>query len=232
MAETGTRASKGVAFIVTKLRNRIASYLIILTALGLASVGLDCASDTATCVTENAEVYLVVTAGDWDDTEVLLLDGGPVPAEDIESFLLTVDRIILKTSADEDSVEAEEDSTEHIVVFDASEQPAVDNEVDLVDLTNLSYILFSAEVPPDDYAQIRMEIAGPHLRLVGDPVGEYRTNISLTASGRLFANVDLAISAGERVYLRLVLDRIHLVEKGNGDFVLTPKLGVEILPEL
>ena len=54
----------------------------------------------------------------------------------------------------------------------------------------------------------------------------------VTASGRLFANVDLAISAGERVYLRLVLDRIHLVEKGNGDFVLTPKLGVEILPEL
>jgi hypothetical protein len=225
-------AQKGVALIVTGLRSHIASYIVVLAVLALASAGLNCASDTATCVTENAEVYLVVTAGEWDDTEPLTLDGGPVPAEDIESFLLTVDRIILKTSADEDSTEAEEDSTEHIVVFDASGQPAVDNEIDLVDLTNLSDILFSAEVPPDDYAQIRMEITGPHLRLVGDPAGEYRTNVSLTANGRLFANVDLAISPGERVYLHLILDRIHLIEKGNGDFVLTPKLGVEILPTL
>ena len=155
-----------------------------------------------------------------------------MPVDEIESFLLVVDRIILKSSADDDSAEAEEDSTEKVVVFDAVEQLAVDNEIDLVDLANLSDVLSSSEVPPDDYTRIRMEISNPRLRLIGDPAGEYRTNVSLTANGRLFANVDLAISSGETVYLRLVLDGIHLVETGGSDFVLTPQLGVEILPEL
>ena len=158
--------------------------------------------------------------------------GGPVPLEEIESFLLKVDRIVLNRSAEDDSAEVEEGSAGKVVVFDASEEPAVDNEIDLVDLTNLSDILSSAEVPPDNYTQIRMEISDPRLNLVGDPLEEYRTNVSLTANGRLFSSVDLTISSGETVYLHLLVDRIHLVEKGNGDFVLTPQLEVEILPEL
>lgn len=218
---------------MTRQRSKhVAFRFMICTALALASVSLNCGSgnpaDTSGCA-EYGEVQVMITAGVWEDAEVLAQGGGPVPLDEIESFLLTVDRIILNTSTEGDSTEADEDSTGKVVVFDASEQPAVDNEIDLVDLTNLSDILSSAEVPPDGYTQIRMEIADPRLRLVGDAEGEYRTNISLTANGRLFSKVDLAVVAGETVYLRLVLDRIHLVEKGNGDFVLTPQLRVEIL---
>jgi hypothetical protein len=202
-------------------------------ALALTFVGINCGSDnpadTAGCA-EYGQVQVIITAGVWEEAELLAQGGGPVPLDEIESFLLTVDRIILNTSAEDDSAEAEEDSTGKIVVFDASEQPTTDNEIDLVDLTNLSDILSSAEVPPDHYTQIRLEIADPRLRLVGDPEDEYRTNISLTANGRLFSNVGLTVVAGETAYVRLVVDRIHLVEKGNGDFVLTPQLRVEILP--
>ncbi len=208
------------------------SVRIMCVCLVLALAGLHCGSDRSTDATEYAEVQVLVSAGVWEGVESLVQEGGPVPVDEIESFILTVDRIILNTSAEDDSAEAEEDSTEKVVVFDASEHPAVDNEIDLVDLANLSDILSSSEVPPDDYCQIRMEIDDPRLRLIGDPAGEYRTNVSLTANGRLFSNVDLAISPGETVYLRLVLDRIHLVETGDSNFVLTPQLGVEILPEL
>ena len=208
------------------------SLSIICACLVLGLAGLNCGSDKSTDTAEYAEVRVLVTTGAWQGTESLVQEGGPVPVDEIESFLLVVDRIILKSSADDDSAEAEEDSTEKVVVFDAVEQLAVDNEIDLVDLANLSDVLSSSEVPPDDYTRIRMEISNPRLRLIGDPAGEYRTTVSLTANGRLFANVDLAISPGETVYLRLVLDGIHLVETGGSDFVLTPQLGVEILPEL
>jgi hypothetical protein len=135
-----------------------------------------------------------------------------------------VDRIILNTTEDGDS-------TEKVVLFDASEQPAVDNELDLVDLTKVHEMVAGAQVPAGDYGKIEIEISDPRLRLVGDPVGEYRTNLQLTANGRLFAQVELAMAEGQEFDLHLVLNRIHLVEKGNGDFVLTPQLRVEILPE-
>jgi hypothetical protein len=144
-----------------------------------------------------------------------------VDPEDIEVFLIAVDRITLKVVADDDSVGG-------IVVFDASEQPAADNEIDLVDLTELSEIVSSAEVPPGEYAQIRMEISDPRLRLVGDAAGEYRTNVKLTANGRLFAQVQLVLPEGETVDVHLLLDRIHLVKRGDGDFVLTPQLRVAL----
>jgi hypothetical protein len=220
--------------VAMKAKHRITAISTTVICLGLAAmlVGLNCGSDKSTEATGYGEVRLVVAAGEWEDGVLLGLGAAPVPVEDIESFLLTVDRISLNVSAEDDTAEAEEDSTGIIIVFDASEQPAVDNEIDLVDLENLSDILSSAEVPAGDYGQIRMEISDPRLRLVGDAVGEYRTNVSLTANGRLFANVDLVISPGETTYLRLVLDRIHLVETGGGDFVLTPQLRVEVLSEL
>jgi hypothetical protein len=221
-------------------RTSIAGFLAVCTALTVASFSLNCGSDSSlNCgsddpagTTEYGEVQIVVGAGAWEDLQSLAAGGGPVPQDEIESFLLRVDRIILNVAAEDDSAEAEADSTGKIVIFDASQEPTADNEIDLADLTNLSDIMSSAQVPPGGYQQIRLEIADPRLNLVGDTAGEYRTNVSLTANGRLFANVDLVISPGDTIYLHLVLDRIHLVEKGNGDFVLTPKLEVEILPEL
>jgi hypothetical protein len=204
----------------------------LMISLAIALISLSCGSDssTGTSGSQYGEVYAVVGAGDWEEIEPLMLDGGPVPMEDIESFLLAVDRIIL--NAEDDSSEAEEDSSTKVVIFDAEVQPAVDNEIDLVDPGNLSDIFFAAEVPPGDYTQIRLEISDPRLDLFAETVEEYITDVHLTANGRLFASVDLTISEGDSVYLEILIDRIHLVEKGGGGYVLTPQLGVELVPEL
>jgi hypothetical protein len=165
-----------------------------------------------------------VSVEGWTGTAYTALAAGPVDPDSIESFLITIDRVILNPSADDDSLEG-------VMVFDATEQPAVDNEIDLKDLSELSQIVSGAEVPAGEYKQVRMEISDPRLRLVGDPAEQYRTNIKRTANGRLFAGVDLTILPDEVLDLELILNSLHLVEQGNGDFVLTPQLSVEIVTE-
>jgi hypothetical protein len=210
--------------------------MLILSAAVIV-IGLACGSDKSVESGGFGEVNVVVGAGTWEDGSVLALESGPVPAEEIESFLLDVGRIVLNAEAEDDTSEADDDSTHDdssnmVVIFDAEEQPEVDNEIDLIDLANLSGIISSAEVPVGLYSQIRLEIANPRLRFVDEELEDYLTNIQLTANGRMFAGVDLEISEGETVNLMLELNRIHLVEKGNGDFVLTPKLGVDVVSDL
>lgn len=198
--------------------------LIIFVALAAGFAGLRCGSEKLTGTAEYAYADVMLSVGSWAEAAYSPLVGGPVDMEAIESLLVMVDRVSLNVSA-------EDDSLGQVTVFDASEQPAVDNEIDLIDLAKLSTIVSGVEVPPGDYGQVRMEIADPRLALVGDPAGEYRTNVSLTANGRLFAEVELTIMPADTLDLHLVLEQLHLVEKGNGDFVLTPQLRVEIVPE-
>lgn len=194
---------------------------IVCVAIAIALLVMGCGSETCTEVGGSGSVKVTVSVGGWATSAYDLIASGPVDFEDIQSFLLTLERITMHVSAEDDSVEG-------VVVFDASEQSVVDNEIDLVDFSALSEIVFSAPVPAGDYEQIRMEISNPRLQLVGDAAEEYRTNVQLTANGRLFAEVDLTIQAGETLALDLILNDLHLVEKGNGDFVLTPQLRVEI----
>jgi hypothetical protein len=189
-----------------------------------------------------AEVRILVGAGSWQGSGDFIQLEAPVPVDAIETFLIDVDRILLY--AEDDSAEVEEtfadageDSAAKVVIFDAAEQPAVDNEIDLVDLTNLSDIISSAVVPPGEYVKVALEISNPRLALVGDSRVamaelEYITDVQLTANGRLFSSMDLLLAGGDTVNLELLLHEIHLVEKGGGGFVLTPQLRVEIVDDL
>jgi hypothetical protein len=219
-----------------------AKYNVFAAILCLALAGLGCSSSETTYSSDLAEVRIVVGAGSWQATEDLILLDAPVPMDDIESFLIDIDRILLhaeddSTETEEGFVDAEEDSSSRVVIFDAEEQSEVDNEIDLVDLTNLSDIIASSVVPPGEYVKVALEISNPRLELVGDPrvakaTLDYITDIQLTANGRLFSSMDLLLAGGDAVDLELILHEIHLVEKGGGGFVLTPQLRVEIVGEL
>ena len=199
---------------------RLYTPIVCLTA-ALVLKGIGCGSDTCTEPTGSGSLNVMVSVGGWAPVLDGLLAGGPVDLESIESFLLTVDRITIHVSSEDDSLEG-------VVVFDATEQPTVDNEINLVDLSTLSGLVASVPVPAGSYQQVRMEISDPHLRLVDDPPEEDRTDVHLTANGRLFAAVELNIVPGETLDLNLVLNDLHLVEQGHGGFVLTPQLRVEI----
>lgn len=196
--------------------------LLLCVASALALLGLNCGGDTCPGGRDHATVNVAVSVEGWAGAVYTTLEAGPVDPDSIETFLITIDRVILNPSADDDSLEG-------VVVFDATEQPAVDNEIDLKDLSQLSELVSGAQVPAGDYKQVRMEISDPQMRLVGDPAGEYRINIKRTANGRLFAGVDLTILPDEVLDLTLILNSLHLVEQGNGDFVLTPQLRVEVV---
>ena len=221
-----------------------AKYLVhvVVLCLACALAGLSCSSSETTYSSDMAEVRLVVGTGSWQALEGIALLDAPVPMDDIETFLIDIDRILLhaeddSAEAEEAFVDADEDSSNKVVIFDAEEQPDVDNEIDLVDLSNLSGIISSAMVPPGDYVKVVLEVSNPRLMLVGDARAtmidlEYLTNIQLTANGRMFSSVDLLLTGGDTVNLELLLHEIHLVEKGNGDYVLTPQLRVEIVEDL
>jgi hypothetical protein len=208
----------------TECKTRWTSVLLLCVVVTVVSLSLSCGSDPCSDQGNYATVSVGVSVEGWTATSYAALAAGPVDPDTIETFLIIIDRIILNPSADDDSLEG-------VVVFDATEQPAVDNEIDLKDLSGLHEMVSGAEVPAGDYEQVRMEISNPRLRLVGDPAGEYRTNIKRTANGRLFAGVELSILPDEVLDLNLVLNSLHLVEQGNGDFVLTPQLRVEIITE-
>jgi hypothetical protein len=184
-----------------------------------------------------AEVRILVGAGSWLPAGGSARLEAPVPVEDIDTFLIDVDRILLvaeddSAEAEEGFIDADQDSSIKVVIFDAEEQPGVDNEIDLVDLNNLSDIISASEVPPGDYVKVELEISNPRLLLAGDAPLDYLTNIQLTANGRMFASMDLLLIGGETVNLEILLHQIHLVKKGNGDFVLTPQLRVELVEDL
>jgi plastocyanin len=115
----------------------------------------------------------------------------------------------------------ESNSGDPVVLFSG----AVD--VDLMQLDELSEVLSSVVVPEGDYTKIRLAISNPRLTLTADP-GNVHTNVQLTANGRLFVSESFEVVDGEDQFLVLVFQGLHLIEKGNGDFVLTPQLRADV----
>jgi len=144
--------------------------------------------------------------------------------EEVEVEIVEVDM----EGIQDEVVEANETNGE-VVVFDAAAEPDADNEIDLVDLRNVSQIISFREILPGNYEQVRLEVSNPRLRLGADPEDEYRTNVMLTANGRVFITTDLTIPPDEKILVQIDFGGIHLVRKGNGDFVLTPQLRADIL---
>jgi hypothetical protein len=135
-----------------------------------------------------------------------------VSPNDVQSLTVTLTKIDLLTAD-----QAEEEKGGPVVIFEGA------TDVDLIDLTGVSTVLSNAEIPAGDYTKIRLEIENPRLIMKDDP-DTVITDVHLTANGRVFVNEDFSLVDGDNKLLLLDFGGIHLVENGNGNFVLTPQL--------
>lgn len=142
-----------------------------------------------------------------------------VPAGDIESLTLTVTEISVDRGGDANTDDP--DSPSKVVVFSG------EMEVNVKDLTGVSEVMSSAEIPAGTYTKIRMKISNPRLVLTADPETEI-TDIHLTANARLFVSEQFELPAGQNNLLILSFGGLHLVLQGNGSYTLTPQLDVTI----
>lgn len=117
--------------------------------------------------------------------------------------------------------EGEEEEGETVVVYEGA------FDVNLLDLTTLSEVLTTADIPAGKYCRIVLQIENPRLVLVADPETVI-TDIHLTANGRLFIKDRFEVGEQEDIIIVLNFGGIHLVQKGNGGYVLTPKVRAEV----
>lgn len=112
--------------------------------------------------------------------------------------------------------------TERIVVFTG------EKEVDLRDLSGISEVISTAELPAGSYCKIRLSIKNPRLILADDP-NTVLENVQLTANGRLFVQGGFELAEGDNSLVLLDFESFHLVQAGNsGKYVLTPQLRATI----
>ncbi len=199
--------------------------LICFVALILA-VGSGC---PRTVPTGKAKVTTAFTAdsGSFKNAIVKALstEKAVVAIDDVYSLTVTIDEIALDND-DDDAEEGEEGDDDKankakVVVFTGP------LDVNLLDLTAVSEALSTAEVPAGTYTKIRLAISNPRLVLNSDPNTEI-TNIKLTANGHLFINQTFTLQDGEQSLLLLDFGGIHLVQNGNGRYVLTPQLQADL----
>ena len=146
-----------------------------------------------------------------------------VEISDIESLTLTITEVSLDyAGADGNGDDGDDSDADAKVVAFAGTM-----DVDILDLMDISAVLSSAGLPAGVYDKIRLSITNPRLILKSDP-GNVITDIHLTANGRLFVSKSFELPAGELYLLILRFVDIHLVELGNGGYVLTPQLRADI----
>ncbi len=110
----------------------------------------------------------------------------------------------------------------HETVFEGSV------DVNVLDLTELSEVLSSVDIPAGEYCRVVIRIANPRLVLKSDP-NTVITNVHLTANGRLFIKDHFTLNEGDEVLIIVCFGSIHLVEAGNsGKYVLTPQLRADV----
>lgn len=166
-----------------------------------------------------------------------------VPIEEIDALNVTIERIVLVPVGTEDEDDEGDDpgddpgddegddakqdlppvSPEHVLVFEG------EMVVNLMDLTGVAEVVSQGEVPAGTYSQIRLNIANPELYRNG--AEEPETNIQLTANGRLFITGQFTIGDGASSVLLINFGGIHLVELGNGNYVLTPQIRADVTVE-
>lgn len=111
---------------------------------------------------------------------------------------------------------------QRIVVFEG------EKTVNLRDLSGISEVISTAELPAGYYVKIWLSIKDPQLILTDDP-DTVLTNVQLTANGRLFACAGFELLEGDNSLVMLDFESFHLVQAGNsGKYVLTPHLRVTV----
>lgn len=109
----------------------------------------------------------------------------------------------------------------HYTVFEGLE------DFDVVDPSGLSEILSSVPLPSGRYCKIRLYVEDPRLEL-DDGLG-VRTNVKLTANGRLFIGRHFELEPGTETLIEIVFEGLHLVEPGSSpDYILTPQMRAEV----
>lgn len=201
---------------------RILSFVCLM--LAFLAVGTGC---PRTVPTGKAKITTAFTTDSGSIKNVLLKALGNekavVATDDIYSLTVTIDEIALDKDDDTSDDEGDDDKANKskVVVFTGP------IDVNLLDLTNVSEALSTAEVPAGTYTKIRLAISNPRLVLNADPNTEI-TNIKLTANGYLFINQTFTLADGEQSLLLLDFGGIHLVLNGNGRYVLTPQLQADL----
>ena len=171
-------------------------------------------------------------SADMADDEVALIfdETGVFPYfSDVAEDILVGMAGTVEVVADEDGEDPEDDGGGsgsngggHVTVFEGA------FEVDVLELTTLSEVLTSEEIPAGRYCKIRLRIEDPRLVLVADPLTEL-TNVRLTANGRLFIGTKFEIEANRERIIVIDFGGIHLIDAGSsGQFVLTPQLRADV----
>jgi hypothetical protein len=140
--------------------------------------------------------------------------------ETVASLTVTVTEIALDNCSEGEG-EGEEDKAS-IVVFTGAK------DVDLRDLSGISEVISTAELPAGSYCKIRLSIENPRL-ILADAPETVLENVHLTANGHLFVSGGFELPEGESSLVLLDFESFHLVEAGNsGQYVLTPQLRATI----
>ena len=130
---------------------------------------------------------------------------------------------------DDNAIDDDDNGTGgHFTVFEGMQ------DFDVVDPSGLSEILSSADIPSGRYCKIRLYVEDPRLLLVEDEPFDpedppYRTNVQLTANGRLFIGRHFVLEPGGETLIEIIFEGLHLVEPGtSGKYVLTPQMRAEV----
>lgn len=99
-------------------------------------------------------------------------------------------------------------------------------DIDLLNLTDLSQILTTADVPAESYCRIFIRLENPRLVLASDPETVI-TDVHLTSNGRLFLKERFSIMEDEEILVLLDFGGIHLYRR-HGGYVLSPRLRADI----
>ena len=200
--------------------SRMAVFLGLVVSIGLTTMGCPPTNGTAKVTT--------MFTGDSQSVanamiKALVAKDGPVNVADIESLEVTITEINLDYAGDAGAMDDGDngDGTSKVNVFEGSEV------VDLVQLDGVNRLISLDEAPSGKYTKIRISFENPVLVLKSDLNTEI-TDIHLTANGRLFISQMFDLPANQQSVLLIDFGGLHLVMHGNGSFVLTPQLSVEL----
>jgi len=189
-------------------------------------VGLGCSGGSGSIETEGGTA-MVTALLTFDSQPALMPEvgaeslqlGAPVPVGEIESLTVTITEISLDRYVEDGG-----DDEPKILIFSGA------MDVNVLDLTEVSEVLSCVDVPAGLYTKIRLSITDPRLVLKSDPLTVI-TDIHLTANGWLFVSEEFELPEGESYLIILHFTGLHLVEQGNGGYVLTPQLRADIQVE-
>lgn len=208
---------------LNQARFRVATFVGFVATVGVLSIGCPPASNGTAKVT-------TLFTGDSQSLANALIGAlatkdGPVDVGDIESLTVKITEINLDFAGDAGDMDDGDngDGTSKVNVFEGSEV------VDLIQLAGVNRLISLDEAPAGKYTKIRISFEDPVLVLTSDPDTEISgDSIKLTANGNLFISQMFDLPADQQSVLLIDFGGLHLVMNGNGDFVLTPQLAVEL----